>query len=331
MHKSVTFCGLALVLSGALGTACGSTAGSDGSSSGNTESNDAGSSGQLQFGAEAGEPPSEVPSAVKMYPELWYWVDQLLVRVELGADGTVAKIQPSTITPTIDGGQSALTMLNDGSLLMSRLSKNDQQSHFFHVPNPPRDGSPVTPTSLGVMPGNIMIEGLYTDCEGRLYAMDTGSNDTNATGNRLLRLTGNIAGGDFTFVQVSDLATAAAADIDDMGPGINSENKIVDNPGLAIDTGHIYAFNYETGEGHEVAQAGTFGIHALGGSLFGDKRSRLYVMNDAAELFELDPTTYAPSSALGTGPKPTQGAAGWSSLAGPLTDCAKSGFVTQPK
>src|SRR4029434_4648376 len=103
-------------------------------------------------------------------------------------------------------------------------------------------------------------------------------------------------GGDYAFVQVSDLTTADVADIDDMGPGIHSDNNIVDNPGLAIDTGHIYAFNFETGKGNQVAQAGTFGIHALGGSLFGDKRSRLYVMNDDAEIFELNPTTYASSS-----------------------------------
>jgi hypothetical protein len=267
----------------------------------------------------------------EIFPELWYCVDQLLVHVELGPDGTVKKIQSSTISQKLDSGQSAITMLNDGSLLVSRLSKADNQSYFFHVAKPPRDGSPVTPTLLGVMPNKIMIEGLYTDCKGRLYAMDTGSDDSSAKGNRLLRFTGNVTGGDYAFVQVSDLGTADVADIDDMGPGINSDNKIVDNPGLAIDTGHIYAFNFETGKGKQVTEAGTYGIHALGGSLFGDKRSRLYVMNESAQLFEINPTTFASSKVLGTGPKPAEGAAGWSSLAGPLTDCAESGFVTQPK
>ncbi len=276
-------------------------------------------------GGGANEPPAQ--PAVSMYPELWYCVDQLLVRVELTADGRVNKIQPSTITLKLDGGQSAITMLKDGSLLVSRLSTVDSQSHFFHVANPVRDGSAVTPTSLGVMPNGIKIEGLYTDCEGRVYAMDTGADDSSATGNRLLRFTGNVTAGDYTFVQVSDLSKASVADIDDMGPGINSDNKIVDNPGLAIDTGHIHAFNYETGKGSEVATAGTFGIHALGGSLFSDSRSRLYVLNEAAEVFELNPTTYVPSGVLGTGPKPVQGPAGWSSLAGPLTDCAPSGFT----
>ncbi|HVJ92143.1 MAG TPA: hypothetical protein VM580_20225 [Labilithrix sp.] len=325
MRISPAFYGVALFV---LGAACGSTGNGDGSSSGNA---DGGNSNAFDHGDFDAGGADQTESSVKMYPELWYWVDQLLVRVELDADGKIANIQSSTVTTTVDSGQSAITMLKDGSLLMSRLSKTDDQSHFFHVPNPPRDGNPVTPTSLGVMPDKIMIEGLYTDCEGRVYAMDTGTNDTNSQGNRLLRLTGNIAAGDFTFTQVSDLASAATADIDDMGPGINSDNKIVDNPGLAIDTGHIYVFNFETGEGHEVAQAGTYGIHALGGSLFGDQRSRLYVMNNKAEFFELDPKTHAPSASLGKGPKPAQGDPGWSSLAGPLTDCAKSGFVTQPK
>lgn len=315
-----------------LGAACGSSSTSE-FADGNRNDGGTGNTDPPQFGGDGGDtttgdsgPPV---SSVPMFPELWYSVDKLLVHVELAADGTVKTIHSSAINLELGSGQSAITMLKDGSLLVSRLS--NKQSTFFHIANPPRDGSAVTPTPLGVLPGNIMIEGLYTDCEGRLYAMDTGSDDTNADGNRLLRFTGNVTAGDYTFVQVSDLAAADVADIDDMGPGINSDNKIVDNPGLAIDTGHIYAFNYETGKGSQVAQAGTFGIHALGGSLFGDKRSRLYVMNDNAEVFELDPTTYASSAALGKGPTPAQGAAGWSSLAGPLTDCAATGFVTQPK
>ena len=49
------------------------------------------------------------------------------------------------------------------------------------------------------MPDSIMIEGLYTDCEGRLYGMDSGVDDSSAEGNRLLRFTGNVTGGDFAF------------------------------------------------------------------------------------------------------------------------------------
>src|SRR5262245_7035057 len=59
-----------------------------------------------------------------MYPELWYSVDRLLVLITLdGADGSVASVQSSTINIDLDSGQTAITMLNDGSLLASRLSK----------------------------------------------------------------------------------------------------------------------------------------------------------------------------------------------------------------
>jgi hypothetical protein len=55
-------------------------------------------------------------------------------------------------------------------------------------------------------------------------------------------------------------------------------------------------------------------------------------MDNSAQLFEVNPKTWAVSTALGKGPTPSRGTAGWSSLAGPLTDCiAVSGFVTQPK
>ena len=308
--------------------ACGSSEGDDGvtGGGGSGAGSPAGSSssGDIGFG---GSSSSGVPGG--MFPELWYAVDQLLVLITLNDDdGTVASIQSSAIVPTLDSGQTAITMLDNGSLLVARLGKDDQQSRFYHLPAPPRDGSDVEPVELGVMPDSIMIEGLYTDCEGRLYGMDSGVDDTSAEGNRLLRFTGNVTGGDFAFEVVSDLATADVADIDDMGPGID-DNQITDNPGLAIDTGNIHAFNYETGSGTQVAQAGTFGIHALGGPLFQDGRSRLYVLNDAAELFEIDPVAFSSSGVLGTGPTPAQGPAGWSALAGPLTDC-ETGF-TPPK
>lgn len=292
---------------------------------------DGGSSNDVRFDTDGGgrSDDSGAGDSVKMYPELWYSVDQLLVLVSLNpADGTIASITSSTIALQLDSGHSAITMLKDGSLLVSRLSMVDDQSHLFHVPTPPRDGSNVTPTALGVMPGGIMLEGLYTDCNGLVYGMDTGADDSTAQGNRLLRFTGNVTSSDFTFVVISDLATADVADIDDMSPGIEN-NLVTDNPGLAIDTGNIHAFNYESGRGTQVAKAGTFGIHALGGPLFQDGRSRLYVFNDAAQLFEVNPVTFAMSAALGTGPTPARGGAGWSGLAGPLTNC-KTGF-TGPK
>lgn len=47
---------------------------------------------------------------------------------------------------------------------------------------------------------------------------------------------------------------------DDMGPGITEENEISDNPGLAIDTGEIYDFDFETGSGTPAGSGGTFGF-----------------------------------------------------------------------
>jgi hypothetical protein len=174
---------------------------------------------------------------------------------------------------------------------------------------------------IGVMPDSIMLEALYTDCEGRLYGMDTGVDVGSSTGNRILRFVGNVLDGDFDFHVVSDLSTAVVADIDDMGPGIDEQGNITDNPGLAIDSGNIYEFDYTLGTGTQVAQGGTWGIHALGGTLFDDNVSRVYLLSSTANLYELDPNTYAVSDVLATGPT-TQGTySGWSGLAGPLTDC----------
>jgi hypothetical protein len=266
------------------------------------------------------------PPPTAFEAELWYSVDDLLVRIAIDrGDGSVADVQSSTIVGGLEVGQNAITMLDDGSLLGARLSQADDQSHFYYVADPPRDGSDVTVDRLGVMPDGLMIEGLYSDCDGRLYAMDTGEDDTNSNGNRLLRFTGDVLSGDFTFAVVSDLSMAVVADIDDMGPGITG-NEITDNPGLAIDTSDIYDFNYETGTGTRVAMGGTWGIHALGGDLFTDGISRLYVLSRDAELFEVEPTTFTLSDVLVTGPTPGEGDAGWTGLAGPLTEC-ETGFT----
>ncbi|MBW2459675.1 MAG: hypothetical protein JRI68_34605 [Deltaproteobacteria bacterium] len=208
---------------------------------------------------------------------------------------------------------------------MARSSSRASTTHFFHIVEPPRDGSNVAPVVLGTMPDTIMLEGLYTDCDGRVYGMDTGVDASSATGNRLLRFTGDVTASDFTYVVVSDLATADVADIDDMSPGIDN-NQVTDNPGLAIDSGTVHAFDYETGSGTLVAQAGTWGIHALGGPLFDDDLSRLYVLTSEAELFEVDPVNFTLSGVLGTGPTAPIGPDGWTGIAGPLTDC-ETGFT----
>jgi hypothetical protein len=66
-------------------------------------------------------------------------------------------------------------------------------------------------------------------------------------------------------------------------------------------------------------------MHALGGPLFTDGKSRLYVLSSNADLFEIDPVGFTSSGVIGTGPTPAQGTPGWSALAGPLTSCT-SGF-----
>jgi len=272
---------------------------------------------------------SDASTSAPKFAELWYSVDDRLVYIPLNtANGTAGTFVSSTITNPPPLGQNMLTMLDDGSLVGARLSESDNLTHFYHIGVPPRDGSDVSVTELGVMPGALMLEGLYTDCDGRLYGMDTGTDVTNANGNRLIRFTGNVLAGDFANIEISDLATADVADIDDMGPGI-TDNKITDNPGLAIDTGTVHDFNYETGSGTEVGSGGTFGIHALGPQLFDDNTARLYVLNSSAELYEMDPGAFTLSGVLGTGPTDVGGGGigpGWTGLAGPLTDC-DTGFT----
>tara|TARA_R110002096_G_scaffold77896_12_gene183569 strand:- start:75637 stop:76500 length:864 start_codon:yes stop_codon:yes gene_type:complete len=275
--------------------------------------------------ADAAPPAADatLPPATQ-FAELWYSVADTLVYIKLSeSDGTVVGFTGAAM-PGKALGHNSLTMLDDGSLLGARLSQADDLTYFYHIENPPRDGSDVVSTELGAMPKGIMLEALYTDCDGRLYGMDTGVNDTSAQGNRLLRFAGNVLSGDLQYVVVSDLSSAVVADIDDMAPGI-SDNEITDNPGFAIDTGAVYDFAYDTGTGVQKGSGGSFGIHALGGSLFDDELARLYVFSEAGELFEMSTSDFSLSAVLGTGPSVSEGQPGWSGLAGPLTDC-DSGF-----
>ena len=293
---------------------CGDDAGMDGGQAVDASPNDGDGAGNLPDG---GQP-------VTLYTELWYSVDDRLVRIVLDtADGSVVEFQ-ETIVAGLALGQNALTMLDDGSLLGARLSDADNLTYLYHVASPPRDSAAVTPTLLGVMSDDLRLEGLYTDCDGRVYAMDTGSDNSNSDGNRLLRFTGNPVASDFSYQVVSDLSAATVADIDDMGPAIVN-NEIIDNPGLAIDSGTVYNFDYQTGTGTESGAGGTWGIHALGKELFVDQVARLFVLNRDGELFEMNPANSSLSGVLGTGPTDVQGFSGWSGLAGPLTEC-DSGF-----
>jgi len=262
-------------------------------------------------------------------PQLWYSVENFLIYIELSpADGTVAQLVTSTIVndPTIAGtvNSCSFTMLEDGSLLGGRGI--DGQTRLFHIPAPPTTGGDVEVVMLGDMPDGIYVEALYTDCDGRVYLMDTGLDSVSNAGNRLLRFTGDYLAGDLSYEVITDLMVAVSADIDDMGPGIDAGGKVIDNPGFGIDSGAIYNLDYTTGTGSMLGMAGTYGIHTLGGPLFDDGVSRLYVLSVDAEVFEADPVTLTLSPVLATGPALASGGPpGDSGFAGPLTDC-QTGF-----
>lgn len=258
-------------------------------------------------------------STAPMYPELWYSVDNMLVYVDLNTSGDIVEILSSSLTG-LESGQNSITMLKNGGLVGSRVLKATRQSQIYFVADPPRDGSPASVQILGNM--DVMIEAMYTDCDGRLYVMDTGTDTTSSDGNRLLLITGDYLNGDFTYQVVSDWSSFVA-DIDDMGPGINAAGEIVDANGFAIDSGNIYQFDYEAGTGTRVGQGGKWGIHALGGSLFSDWKPRLYVMGSDATVSQKNYTTFEDIGASMMGPE-TTGASpynGFSGLAGPLTNC----------
>src|SRR5690606_31353929 len=195
-------------------------------------------------------------------------------------------------------------------------------TQIFHVPEPPLEASEIEVQILGMVPDNLLIEALYTDCQGLVYLMDTGIHLSTATGNRLLRFTGDYLAGDLSYEVITDLEMATVADIDDLGPGIDDMGEITDGTGFAIDSGQVYLFDYNVGTGSLIGSGGTWGSHALGGSLFTDGTARLYLLDDDAQLFEADPVDLGLSGVLVTGPAPDGDApAGWSGLTGPLTEC----------
>jgi hypothetical protein len=257
-------------------------------------------------------------------PNLWYSVENKLHYIEVSPiDGTVVDLVTSTITTPMINGQTGITMLEDGSLLISRESA--QGTEIYHVAEPPLVASEIEVTNLGEVPDDLRIEALYTDCQGLVYLMDTGTDVTSAEGNRLIRFTGDYLAGDLDYEVITDLEEASVADIDDMSPGINDLGEITDGDGLAIDSGDVYAFDYNTGTGVELGQGGTWGIHALGGPLFDDDVARLYLFDSSARLYEADPETLDLSSVLVTGPEPDGNAhPGWSGITGPLTECVTS-------
>ncbi len=255
-------------------------------------------------------------------PNLWYSVENKLHYIEIDEnDGTVVQLVTSTITTPLLDGFDGLTMLEDGSLLGSRVLQG-MGTQIFYVVDPPVEASSIEVEILGMVPDTLLIEALYTDCNGLVYLMDSGADLSSATGNRLIRFTGKYLNGDLNYEVITDLENASVADIDDLGPGIDKEGLITDGEGFAIDSGTVYSFNYVTGTGTELGKGGTWGSHALGGPLFVDNTARLYLLDVNAKLFEADPVTLALSPALVTGPKPDGNApGGWSGLTGPLTEC----------
>jgi hypothetical protein len=244
-------------------------------------------------------------------------------------DGSVVTLVHNQLNPDAPlwNGQNGLTMLEDGSLLGSRESA--QGTQIFHVPEPPTtENTPADAVYLGLVPDDVRVEALYTDCDGRIYLMDTGVDVSSAEGNRLLRFTGNYLQGDLQFEVITDLENASVGDIDDMSPGIDGD-EITDGVGFAMDSAELWQIDYTTGTGTTLANTdGTWGIHALGGPLFNDLMPRLYILsagddNTGAELMEVNIMDYSNSSPLVEGPdlNLNNGYNGWSGLAGPLTEC----------
>lgn len=255
-------------------------------------------------------------------PNLWYSVENKLHYVMIDeSDGSVVKLVTSTITTPLVDGFNGLTMLEDGSLLGSRVL-GGVGTQIFHIPEPPVEPSMIAADIIGMVPDTLLIEALYTDCKGLVYLMDSGVDLSSAAGNRLIRFTGDYLAGDLDYQVITDLQNASVADIDDLGPGIDAMGEITDGAGFAIDSGEVYLFDYNLGTGKKLGNGGTWGSHALGGPLFTDKKARLYLLDIDARIFEAHPVTLALSPVLVTGPKPEGDApAGWSGLTGPLTEC----------
>ena len=275
-------------------------------------------------------PPPPPPNPLLDDPGLWYSVDKALVYIQIDPnDGSVLKLVHNQLVPQVPlfHGQNGITMLEDGSLLGSRESA--QGTQIYYIPNPPlKENSPAEALYLGMVPSDKgqpppRIEALYTDCDGRVYLMDTGVDVSSATGNRLLRFKGQFLKGDLTYDVITDLEKASVADIDDMSPGlVNGE--VNDKVGFAIDSTFLWRIDYTTGTGMNLAQtSGTWGVHLLGGPLFADQKPRLYVLSQNAALFQVNLQNYQSSQALVVGPNLMlqSGYNGWSGLAGPLTDC----------
>ncbi len=265
--------------------------------------------------------PVDPPDPLWVNPNLWYSTENRLNYIEIDpTDGTVVQLVTSTITTPMIDGQTGITMLESGGLVLSRESAAGTE--IYYIEEPPTVASDIELEVLGMVPDTLRIEALYTDCEGLVYLMDTGTDVVDTNGNRLIRFTEDYLAGDLSYEVITDLSIGNAPDIDDLGPGIDEDGEVTDGQGFAIDSGTVYDFNYTEGNGVSLGTAGTYGVHVLGGPLFDDETARLYIFDVTAQLFEADPGTLALSEVLVTGPGSTGGtAAGLSGITGPLTEC----------
>lgn len=275
---------------------------------------------RAESSSSTGEP-VEPPDPLWVNPNLWFSTESRLNYVEIDpADGTVVELVSSTVTTPMIDGQTGITMLESGALILSRESAAGTE--IYYVEDPPTVASEIEVVVLGMVPDSLRIEALYTDCEGLVYLMDTGTDVVNTNGNRLIRFTGDYVAGDLSYEVITDLSIGNAPDIDDLGPGIDKDGEVTDGQGFAIDSGTVYDFNYTEGNGIALGSAGTFGVHVLGGPLFDDDTARLYIFDIDAQLFEADPATLDLSDVLVTGPGTIAGTpGGLSGITGPLTEC----------
>jgi hypothetical protein len=230
------------------------TTSTDTGTSSGTEADESSSGGSSSTGMDVVEDPLWVN------PNLWYSVENKLHYINISEnDGSVIQLVTSTITTPLLDGFNGMTMLEDGSLLGSRVL-GGVGTQIFHIPEPPVEPSMIAVDIIGMVPDTLLIEALYTDCKGLVYLMDSGSDLSTADGNRLIRFTGDYLAGDLTYEVITDLENASVADIDDLGPGINAMGEITDGIGFAIDSGQVYAFDYNTRHRREGRQRRHLGL-----------------------------------------------------------------------
>ena len=282
------------------------------------ESDDAGAPAE---GVDGGDSPETVVPEPFTGAELWLSAEDWLVRAPLGPLGGVERYEFYPMPADVPQGMTSLTRLPGGGLLMSRTTS--ATTLFYIVPEPPRDddGREVSVMALGNILGDLLVEGLFTACDGDVYVFDSGTDtDTTMGGGRVLRFTGQVTLGEYATEVTRDFGDPSP-DYDDLGPAI-VDNELVDSPMLAIDTGAVHSVDVAEGTSTVVVpdvRAG-LGVHALGRTYFDDDQARLYVLSRIGDVVGVDPETGA-SQTLIEWPDRTDEFRAFSGLGGSLTDC----------